>query len=252
MNLDGNINATLSATLREDGGAIRLRLQQRFHGVPIFIFHRLAKVAILSQFSVRGSNLLGCFILNIMAEMLLSTLKVANVQNIISQHSKDPIMISPFRCIFRLSIWHKTFLVALLYSICSSMCFYLPLHFGRLVFFESGDFTSHRNLKIALLIGLISVLYFGFVVPAYAVFIRVAGSTLPSQKSTRHLVDSNLSIYGAWQSFSWSARVDFFKTLASVLATEFCLGFIMLVFVLILCHPALHQDVACFFAKYAG
>ncbi|KAJ5627865.1 hypothetical protein N7490_010093 [Penicillium lividum] len=252
VNLDGNINATLLATLREDGGPIRLRLRQRFHGLPIFIFHRLAKVSILSRFSVKGSSLLSCFLLNIMAEMLLSTLKVANVHNIISEHSKDQKTFSPFKCILSLSVWRETFSATLLYSICSSICFYLPLYVGRAVFFEFGDFMSHRNLKIALLVVLIAVLYFGFVVPSYAIFIRVAGSTLPLKKDARKMGDKSLSIQSAWQSFSWSARIGFFKTLASVLVTEIVLGFIVLTCVLILCHPELHQDVARVFAKYAG
>ena len=103
--------------------------------------------------------------------------------------------------------------------------------------------------KVAVLI---AVLYFGLVVPSYAVFIRVAGSTLPLQRDSRFTVDKDIGLYGAWQSFSWSGRMSFFRRLAEVLLMETVLGFTMLTSVFLFCHPELYGDVARFFAKYAG
>lgn len=193
------------------------------------------------------------FLLNVTAELLLSTLKVANVHVIISQHSRtQDLRVSIFRHIFSVSIWFRTFPAALLYSVCLSICFYLPIYISRLVFFEIGDFKTHQGFKAAVTLGLTAVLYFCSVVPSYAVYIRVAASALSVQKDLRRRVDTCLSISTAWQSFSRSARISFFKSLASVLAMEMCLGLILATYVFLLFHPALHPDVVLFFVKYAG
>jgi hypothetical protein len=248
---DGTITATLTALSREEKGTPRLSFRQTFLGLPIFIFHRLAKIAILSRFSVKGSSLLNCFLLSIMAELLLSTLKVANVHIILSKLSRTQTL-SPFRCIFSASIWFRIFPAALLHSICSGTCFYFSLYVSRLLFVEIGQVGYDHGWKFGMIAALIAALYFGAVVPSYAVFIRVAGSTIPVQRDSGYLVDKDISIYGAWQSFSSSGRIGFFKLLADVLMMEICLGFAMCVFVLMLFHPAIHSDVARFFAKYAG
>jgi hypothetical protein len=87
------------------------------------------------------------------------------------------------------------------------------------------------------------ILYFGAVVPAYAIFIRVAASA----NENRHL-----GIESAWQSFPWSARFYFFQKLAEVLVLEICVSVVLFVFVLAHFHPELHDDVIQFFVKYAG
>lgn len=235
-------------------GTPRLTWRQDFYGLPIFVFHRLAKIAILSRFPVKGSSLLGCFLLNIMAELLLSTLKVANVHIIISE--LDPSrtrMLSPFRCIFSLSIWLTIFPATLLYSICSSTCFYLPLYVGRSMFDQIGqDGRDSHDWQLGMIAVLIAVLYFGLVVPSYAIFIRVAGSTLPLQRNSKYTVDKDIGLYGAWQSFPWPSQIAFFKLHVNVLILETGLGWAMSIFVFALCHPALYTDVARFFSKYAG
>lgn len=252
--MDSNILAAITALSREEVGTPRLTFRQNLHGLPIFVFHRFAKIAILSRFPVKGSSLLNCFFLNILAELLLSTLKVANVHIVISKldHLRTQ-MSSPFRCIFNVSIWLRTFPATLLCSICSSTCFYLPLYVSRSWYDQIGrDGRENHDWQLGAIAALIAALYFGLVVPSYAVFIRVAGSTLRLQRDSKYMVDRDIGLYGAWQSFSWSGRIRFFRLLAEVLVMEISLGFTMCTFAYMLCHPALHSDVARFFAKYAG
>ncbi|KAJ5671892.1 hypothetical protein N7507_001019 [Penicillium longicatenatum] len=252
MNIDGNIIPTLIA-IEHDMGATTLRSWQNLHGLSMFILHRVGKFALLSSFPVTGTNLKICFLLNVLTDMLLSTLKVANVHFIISQHlrakEERPTIL---RCVFSLSSWWRTFPATLLYSVCSSVCFYLPIHAGRLFFLELGEYDTHVSLKGGAVVGLIATLYFAAVVPSYAVFIRVAASALPVQKASREKSESYRGIFEAWRSFPPLARVKFFKSLASVLAMEVTMAFVLSACVLLLFHPLLHEDVILFLVKYAG
>lgn len=85
------------------------------------------------------------------------------------------------------------------------------------------------------------ILYFGAVVPTWAIFLRIAAST-----------QENGSIKSAWQGFPWPARLQFFKLLGEVFVLE--TGVCIVVFVLVLAHfhPELHDDVLQFLVKYFG
>ena len=80
-------------------------------------------------------------------------------------------------------------------------------------------------------------------VPAYAVFIRVAASAQGG---------GSLDIKTAWQSFPWSSRLDFFKLLAEVLVLEIGVCIVLSLFVRAYFQPELHDDILQFFMKYAG
>ncbi|KAJ5727463.1 hypothetical protein N7493_005283 [Penicillium malachiteum] len=191
--------------------------------------------------------------------MLLSTLKVAHVHFIISQHLRlGPKEERPaiLRSVFSLSIWWRTAPAALVHSVCSSLCFYVPIHAGRPLLLELGELEDDTlgGLKVGAVVVLIATLYFAAVVPSYAIFIRFAASALPLKKTrtSKEKAEEYGGIYGAWQSFSPLALFKFFKPLASVLVMEAILAFVLSVCVLLLFHPLLHRDVILFFVKYAG
>lgn len=232
--VDGNVNATLIATLRPDAELHSRPSRQSFRGLPIFVLHRLVKVFLISRSSTKGSSLLKCSLLNMATELLVSNLKVANVHAILCQHSDIPY----YRRTLSWSTWSKTFPAMLLYSIASSICFYLPAYLIQL----GGELKVSENMQFASAVFTITTLYFGAVVPAYAIFIRVAASAQ----------NGPMSIKTAWQNFPWSARFYFFKSLAEVLVMEIGVSIVLFVFVLAHFHPELHDDVLQFFVKYAG
>jgi hypothetical protein len=98
-------------------------------------------------------------------------------------------------------------------------------------------------MQFASIVATIAILYFGTVVPAYSVLIRVTASAQGG---------GSLDIKTAWQSFPWSARLHFFKLLAEVLALEIGLCMSLSLLVLANFHPKLHDDILQFFMKYAG
>lgn len=161
--MNSNILAAITALSKKEVGNPRLIFRQKLHGLPISILYCLAKIAILSRVPVKGSSLLYCFLLNIMTELLLSTLKVANVHIIIYKldHSRTQIP-SLVRYIFSLSIWLRTFPAALLYSICSSVCFYLPLYVGRFMLLQIGrDGRVNYGRELGKIAALNAALYLG-------------------------------------------------------------------------------------------
>lgn len=237
--VDGNVIATLTATLRPDAEVRSSRSRRHFRGLPIFVLHRLVKVFLISRFSTKGSSLLKCFLLNVTTELLLLNLKVANVHAILAQHSETPY----YRRILSWSTWSKTFPAMLLYSIASSICFYLPAYLIHLSGVWGGELKVSENMQFASVLSTITILYFGAMVPAYAIFIRVAASAQEN---------GPISIKSAWQSFPWSARFYFFKSLAEVLVMEIGVSIVLFVFVLAHFHPELHDDVVQFLVKYAG
>ena len=98
-------------------------------------------------------------------------------------------------------------------------------------------------MQVVCILAIILVLYFGTVVPTYAIFIRVAASAQGN---------GSMNIKSAWQGFPRSARVHFFKLLVEVLVMETGVSIILFVFVLAHFHPELHDDVLQFFVKYSG
>lgn len=252
INTDGIIIPTFIA-IEKEMGATTLSSWQKLHSLFIFILQRVAKFAILSLFPFTGTSLKICFLLNVMADMLLSTLKVANVHFIISQHLRPkeerPTIL---RFVFSLSIWWRTFPAALVHSVCSSVCFYVPIHAGRPLLLELGEDDTLAGLKVGAVVVLIATLYFAAVVPSYAIFIRVAASALPLQKTSKEKAEEYGGIFETWQSFPPLARFKFFKSLAGVLVMEAIMAFVLSACVLLLFHPLLHRDVILFLVKYAG
>jgi hypothetical protein len=209
--------------------SIGLHLQ----GFSICIIHRLVKIFIVSRFPIKGSSLLNCSLLNIAVELLLSNLKLANIRAITTRQSGFPY----HRHIPSWSTWSKTFPAILLYSIASSACFYLPIYLVRLL----GALEVSEDTHIIFILATIVLLYFGAVIPTYAIFIRIAAST-----------QENGSIKSAWQGFPWPARLQFFKLLGEVFVLETGVCIILFVFVLAHVHPELHDDVCQLFVKYFG
>lgn len=226
----------MTATLRPDTEVQSPRARQRFRGLSIFVIHRLVKVFFISRFSKSGSDLGKCFLLNVMAELLLSNVQVAKVHAILS----DTTGIA-YRCLFSWSTWLSPFPAALLYSVASSLCFYIPAYQIKLLGTWEGRSAVSEEMQFASIVATIAILYFGTVVPAYAVFIRVAASAQGG---------GILDIKTARQSFPWSARLHFFKLLAEVLAFGVCMS--LSLFVLANFHPELHDGILQFFMKYAG
>lgn len=228
----------MTATLRPDTEVQSPHAKQRCRGLSIFVTHRLLKVFFISRFSKSGSDLGKCFLLNVMAELLLLNVKVANVHAILSGTTGIT-----YRYFFSWSTWLSTFSATLLYSVASSLCFYLPAYQIKLLGAWEGRSAVSEEMQFASVVATIAILYFGTVVPAYAVFIRVAASAQGG---------GSLDIKTAWQSFPWSARLHFFKLLAEVLALEIgvCMG--LSLFVLATFHPELHDNILQYFMEYAG
>lgn len=179
--------------------------------------------------------------MNVTSELLLSNLKVANVHAAITQDER----ISYTRYIFSRNTWSKCLQATLLYSIASSIGFYLPVFLFRILGARGGDYGVSEGVQCAVVLSAIAILYFGAVVPAYATFIRVAASAVGT-------TPQSTCIRSAWKSFPWSARFSFSKILAEVLVVEIGVSIVLYAFVLSLFHPALHDDVVQFFVKYAG
>jgi hypothetical protein len=179
--------------------------------------------------------------LNVTAELLLSNLKVANIHAAITTNSSIPYT----RHIFSGTAWSKCFRATILYSVASSIGFYLPVMLVRLLGVWGGDYGVSEGVQCAIVLSAIVILYFGAVVPAYATFIRVAASAVGDSPQAP-------GIKRSWQSFPWSARLQFCKILAEVLVVEIGVSIVLYAFVLLLVHPALHDDVAQFFVKYSG
>lgn len=234
----GCVFAVLTATLRPSPEAQSSLSKQHSRGLPIYIFHRLVKIFLISRFSMRGSDLPRCMLLNITVELLLSNLKAANVRAILTQSSELPY----YRRILSWSEWSKTFPAMLLYSIASSLCFYLPVYYIQLAGL-GRELEVSENMQLVCVLAIILILYFGAVIPTYAIFLRVAAATQGN---------GSIDIKSAWQSFPRSARVHFFRLLAEVLVMETCVSIIIFVFVLAHFHPELHDDVMQFFVKYFG
>ncbi|RAH59321.1 hypothetical protein BO85DRAFT_268561 [Aspergillus piperis CBS 112811] len=214
--------------------------RQHFRGLPIFVFHRLAKICVISMFPMKDFSPLKYGFLNLTVELFLSYLRVANVLTILRQHSKT----LPYSCrIPTWSMWSKAFTSILLYSTASSVCFYLPIYLIRLAGSLDERLGVSETVQFISLLGTIMVLYFGFVVPTYAIFIRVSASAQRGESMT---------IRGAWQGFSWSSRVHFYQLLGEVLFLEAGVTVVMILSVFALGHPTVHDDVFQLFVRYFG
>lgn len=106
-----------------------------------------------------------------MAELLLSNLKVTNVHAILSQHIRVL-----YRRIISRSTSCKTFPATLLYSMASSVCFYIPVYLIKLLGAVDRELEVSDNIQFTSFVATTAAFYFGAVVPTYAVFIRVAAS----------------------------------------------------------------------------
>ncbi|KAJ5683683.1 uncharacterized protein N7477_000028 [Penicillium maclennaniae] len=103
------------------------------------------------------------------------------------------------------------------------------------------------EMQTCAILLIIAMLYFGAVVPAYAIFLRVAAYNCPEEKRNRPA-----GIKSAWNSLPSSNLLSFYKSLALVLAMEF--GVTIVIFMLTLAHFPVyhHDDVAQLFVKYLG
>ena len=232
--------ATLMATQTPNPRLKPSLSRQHFRGLSIFVFHRLAKIYVISMFPMKEFSPLKCALLNLTVELLLSYLRVANVLTILNRHSGTH---SYSRCIPTWSMCSKTFPSILLYSTASSICFYLPIYLIQLAGALGERLRVSQTVQFISLLGTIMVLYFGVVVPAYAIFIRVTASARRGESMT---------IRGAWQGFSWSSRVHFYKLLGEVLFLEAGVTIVMVLSVFALCHPTVHDDVFRLFVRYFG
>lgn len=131
----------------------------------------------------------------------------------------------------------------LLYSIAPSLCFYLPVYLIKWAGSLGRELEISEDMQLVCVLAVILILYFGAVVPTYAIFIRVAASAQGN---------GSMNIKSAWQGFPRSARVHFFKLLAEALVMETGVSIIIFVFVLAHFHPELHDDVLQFLVKYFG
>ncbi|KAL3262563.1 hypothetical protein ABHI18_002670 [Aspergillus niger] len=232
--------ATLIATQTPNPRVNSSLSRQHFKGLSIFVFHRLAKICVISMFPMKDFSPLKYGFLSLTADLLLSYLRVANVLTILNQHSGT----LPYsRCIPTWSMWSKAFTSIMLQSTASSICFYLPTYLIQLAGALEERLEVSETVQFISLLGTIIVLYFGMVVPAYAIFLRVTASAQRGESMT---------IRGAWQGFPWSSQVHFFKLLGEVLVLEASVTIVILVSVLALCHPNLHDGVFQFCVKYFG
>lgn len=245
--MKGNVEATLVATSGSRSQNLS-GLTQRVRGLALFIIHRVVKVIFISIFPAVGNEILNSFLLNVIAELHLSTLKMLNIHAIISQ----PLKGSYFKRVFDFSMWLKLFPASLLHSLGLSICFYLPVHVNRLYGITDGKANPYGEKEFAKVFALMVALYFGISVPCYAIFIRVAASLLAREDGSQAKVDADLSIWRAWKTLSWSDYIAFVRLLAVVLALEIGISVAIFWSVMTLFHPALHNDVAAFFVKYAG
>lgn len=236
----GCVFATLIATQTPNARVNSSLSRLHFRGLPILILHRLVKISVIFQISTNGLSLLKLALQSLITDLLLSYLRVANVHAILNQHSGT---FPYWRCLPTWSTWSKTFRAMSLYSINSSICFYLPVYLIRLAGALEGRLEASETVQFFCLLSTIVILYFGTVVPAYAIFIRVAASAQRSE---------SLTIKGAWQGLRWSSRIQFFKLLGEVLIMEASVTIVIFVSVLALCHPDLHDGVFQFFVKYFG
>ncbi|KAJ5437330.1 hypothetical protein N7491_003883 [Penicillium cf. griseofulvum] len=98
-----------------------------------------------------------------------------------------------------------------------------------------------RNIALYIVFATFGVLYFGTMVPAYAIFVRVAVSVNLFQDNRRQIA-RDLSIKSAWEGLSRS-------TLGMLLGT-FYMVFIY-EFAAVAC-VMLYDEVGRFFVKYGG
>lgn len=221
-------------------------MKGQFRGLPIFILHRLAKIFLLSRFTIKETDFFRLLVLNVAAEMLLSTLKVSNVHTILAQPSQIPF----YRRVLSWSVWWKTFPATLLYSTFSSVCFYLTVHMFVQIL-RSGEGLDGMKRRTTGTFLVMSIVYFLAVVPTYAIFIRVAASIMHVQAgSIARRTQQTGGIKSAWESFHWSDRWSFAGILATVLFLETCVTLYGYVLVIALFHPELHEAVLQFCIRY--
>jgi hypothetical protein len=141
----------------------------------------------------------------------------------------------------------------LLYSTAVSATFYSTIYAIRSLGFIDHEFTVvSRDTALYIVFGTYIVLNFGAMVPAYAIFIRVATSMDPSQESDdRRHPTRHLDIKSAYQGMPLSIVGMLFARFYAVLIFEF-LGVTFLTFTCLITFPGSYDEVGRFFVKYAG
>jgi hypothetical protein len=244
--VDRNVTATFvaSSTPREERWKFS---KQNFQGLPIIFLHRLLKGFFLSLFPARGTSITKCFLLSVILDLVLSTLKVANVHTVLNLRSRIPL----HRRIFNQSIWFDIFPATLLYSTAWNSCFYLTIYAIRTLGFVDGEFTMvSRDIALYIVFATFGVLYFGTMVPAYAIFVRVAVSVISFQE--RGQMTRDLSIKGAWEGLSRSTLGMLLGVFHMVFIYEFVAVACILLCSLIYFPEHRYDEVGRFFVKYAG
>lgn len=245
--VEGKVKVAFIAT-STPGEPRRFVSRQNFRGLSIIIIHRLLKILLLSLFPAKGSSVAKCFLLSVIFELVLSTFKVANVHAILNLHPQ----VSLYRRTFNQSMWFDIFPATLLYATASNTCFYLTICALRALGFMDHQFTVvSRKTALYIVLAIYEITYLGGLLPAYAIFLRIAASLNPDQAShsqaTRHL-----SIKGAWLTLSWSTLARLVAMFFSVFFSEFLAVCCMGLFSLIYFPEHRYGEVGLFFIKYFG
>ena len=214
----------------------------------MILLHRLLKILLLSFFPARGSSLVKCFLLSLIFELVLSTLKVANLHGILNLHQQ----VSLRRRIFNQSIWFDVFLATLLYATASASCFYLTIYALRSLGFADHQFTVvSRKTALYISFATYQITFFVCVVPAYAIFTRVAASLNPFPISHSQAI-RHMDIKSAWLGLSWSTLFNLLEVQFPVFCLELLAVLCMGLFALVYIPEKGYGEAGLLFVKYFG
>lgn len=220
-------------------------IRQDLRGIAFVILHRLLKIFFLSLFPSRGATVERWFFLSVISDMLLSTLRVANVHTVLNLHWQ----ISLHRRIFNWKIWVEIFPVALLHSIASNVDFY----FAAFAVLRLG-FENHEVILLSQKISIYYVIfflygftYFGAMVPMYAIFIRLAASMRPFPE---HRHRARQSMERAWETMSPRDLRLFLKAFRIVFPLECAAMGWMMFFCRSYVPAQMHDQLGLMFVKY--
>lgn len=190
-----------------------------------------------------------CFLVSVICDLALSTLKVANVHAIINKHPQVPL----HRRVLNQSTWFDIFPAALLYSTASNLSLYLTMYAIRTLGFLDHDFSDvSRNTALYIVFATATVTYFGAMLPAYAIFIRVAASMEPLQDNANRQELGYLDIKSAWQSLHEFAFRQFIELFGGIFVIEWVARHVGALFSLLFFPEHRYDEVGLFFIKYAG
>lgn len=220
--------------------------RQDLRCLPFVILHRLLKIFFLSLFPSRGPRVEKWFFLSVISDMLLSTLKVANVHTVLNLHRQ----ISLHQRIFNRKIWFDIFQVALLHSIACNVDFYFAVFAILKLGFENHEVTvlSHEISIYYVVFVLYGFTYFGAMVPSYAIFIRLAASMRPFPEHRYRA--RNQSIERAWETMPPHDLRLFLKAFHIVFILECAAMGWMMFFCRTYLPTEMHYQLSLMFAKY--